>query len=279
MTALTARHDVLMALTAGWDSRVLLAASKHVSRNIKYFVYRQTNVKKSHSDIWVPKKIAGALGIDFAVKRPFNNQLPGWFVSMLSQNVTCARVLPKTINIYDKLIAGNMRININGNASEICRNFYDKYCKMNVSNISSADLAVCMFGDKAPSFVIKELDEWKNGFDYQTNECLNLLDFLYWEQRLGNWGAQYPAEQDIAVEEISPFNCRLLIETLLSSPRHLRAAPDYPLYRELIRHMWPEALAFPINPHSKGMFVDILKRQVRYYSPSSAIRRLKRLLK
>ena len=71
---------------------------------------------------------------------------------------------------------------------------------------------------------------------------------LYWEQRLGNWAAMVFAEQDVVLEEISPFNNRLLIETLLSSPRNLRAYPDYPLYWQLISEMWPEVLGLPFNP-------------------------------
>jgi hypothetical protein len=281
MTALEARHNVALALTAGWDSRVLLAASKHVSESIEYFVYsgilRGSNsiATGNHPDIWVPDKIAKKIGIRFVVKRPAD-QLPGWFVSMLSNNVTCARVLPKTHIIYDELVADENRININGNGSEICRNGFDEYCNLDIESLSSGDLAALMFfksGDM-PLFAIKEIDNWRGGLDSKAVESFNILDLLYWEQRIGNWGAQYPAEQDIAVEEISPFNCRLLIETLLSSPRYLRAAPDFLLYQDLIRYMWPEILAFPINPQPKRI---VLKQKVRSCIPSSVIRLLKGL--
>jgi hypothetical protein len=283
MSGLTARYNVSLALTAGWDSRVLLAASKHVSESIDYFVYsgilRGSNsiATGNHPDIWVPDKIAKKLGIRFVVKRPAD-QLPGWFVSLLSNNVTCARILPKTLIIYDELVEGENRININGNGSEICRNGFDEYCKLDIGSLSSGNLAALMFfksGDM-PLFAIKEIDNWRAGFDYKAIENFNILDLLYWEQRIGNWGAQYPAEQDIAVEEISPFNCRLLIETLLSSPRYLRKAPDFLLYQDLIRHMWPEILAFPINPQPKRI---VLKKRIRSCIPSSVVRLLKGLPK
>jgi hypothetical protein len=278
MTTLTTRYNVFLALTAGWDSRVLLAASRHVCEHLEYFVDRQGILPESHPDVWVPKRIARKLDINFIVKSSAD-VLPGWFVSILSQNVTGARVLPKTRMIYEKFVTGEKRININGNGSEICRNFFDKYCKLDPKDISSADLAR-MFGyEGLSSFVVQELNEWRKGFDYEPVEGLNILDMLYWEQRLGNWGAQYPAEQDIVVEEISPFNCRLLIETLLSSPRHLRAAPDYPLYNELIRYMWPEALSVPINPEPKGNLIGAMKRRVKPYIPSPIVQVLKRLLK
>jgi len=279
MTALTARHDVSMALTAGWDSRVLLAASKHVSERIEYFVYRHGNMAENHPDIWVPGLIAKKLGLKFVVKKSVF-ELPGWFVSMLSHNVSCARILPKTHTIYQKLITGENRININGNGSEICRNYFDKYCKQDFIDVSSVDLATKLFGKKVqPEFAIRELNKWKETFDYQPVGNWNILDFLYWEQKMGNWGAQYPAEQDIAIEEISPFNCRQLLEILLSSPRNMRSAPDYIIYKEMIRHMWPEALSFPVNPLPKGHFIDILKQKMHRYIPSSMELMLKRFLK
>ena len=278
MTALTTRYNVVLALTAGWDSRVLLAASRHVREHIEYFVDRMGIFPESHPDVWVPIRIAKQLDINFIVMNSVD-ELPGWFVSILSQNVTGARVLPKTRTIYEKLVTGEKRININGNGSEICRNFFDKYCKLDPKDISAADLAR-MFGyEGLSSFVVQELNEWRKGFDREPVEGLNILDMLYWEQRLGNWGALYPAEQDIALEEISPYNCRLLIETLLSSPRHLRAAPDYPLYTELIRYMWPEALSIPINPEPKRGLIGALKRRVKPYIPSPIAQELKRLQK
>lgn len=283
MTALTARYNVALALTAGWDSRVLLAASKHVSESIQYFVYsgiiRGSNsiATGNHPDIWVPESIAKKLGIRFVVKRPAD-QLPGWFVSMLSNNVTCARILPKTHIIYNELVEGKNRININGNGSEICRNGFDEYCNLDAGSLSAEDLAALMFfkGGDMPLFAIKEIDNWRYGFDTRVVKSFNILDLLYWEQRMGHWGAQYPAEQDIAVEEISPFNCRLLIETLLASPRHFRKAPDFVLYQEIIRNMWDESLAFPINPQPKRI---VLKQRLRSCIPSSIVSLLKGLSK
>jgi hypothetical protein len=277
MTALTKRYDVCLALTAGFDSRVLLAASRDVCEHIEYFVYRTGFSSERDPDVWVPKRLAKKLNINFMVKSPAN-ELPGWFISILSQNVTGARVLLKTHMIYDKLFTCEKRININGNASEICRNFFDKYCKIDPKKISPADLAQIVGYESVP-FVAQELTEWRKGLNCELLEGLNLIDMFYWEQRLGDWGALYPAEQDIAIEELSPFNCRLLIETLSATPRHLRAAPDYLLYKELIQYLWPEALSAPFNPTQKGDLISFLWQRVEPYLPFPMIQKLKRFLK
>lgn len=279
MTALTARHQVTLALTAGWDSRVLLAASKHVREHMEYFVYQFDNMTENHPDVLVPSLLAHQLGLTFVVRKPAP-EVPDWFVSTLAHNVTGARILPKTHSIYQKLIDGENRININGNGSEICRNFFDKYGKLDLERITTEDLASMLYGKKSqPEFAVRELQEWKESFDYQPDGNWNILDFLYWEQRLGNWGAQFPAEQDVAVEEISPFNCRQLLELLISVPRNMRMAPNYALYQELIRTMWPEALSFPINPLPKGHLMERLKQQIHTYLPTSVERKLKKVWK
>ena len=280
ITALSNRYKVSLALSSGMDSRVLLSASRHVKNDIDYFVYQHSNLSANHPDIWVPKKIAKELGIKFAVKIP-SYHIPGWFVTLLSHNVTNARILPKTSNIYDKLVTGDTKVNINGNASEICRNHFDKYCKVDKNNISTEELAIRLLDDEhIPAFAIREIEKWRNNLKISTfSNGLNILDFLYWEQRLGNWGAQYPAEQDIAIEEISPFNSRELIEILSASPRKLRTAPDYPLYRMLIKEMWPEVLEFPINPLGKIDAISNLKKKIIPYIPTSIARKLKKIIK
>lgn len=76
------------------------------------------------------------------------------------------------------------------------------------------------------------------------------------------------AEQDIAIEEFCPFNCRLLYCLLLATPRRLRSGLDYPLYKQLIKHMWPEALALPFNPPpTTTRLITTLKGRVRPYVP------------
>jgi hypothetical protein len=276
MAALTKRYNICLALTGGWDSRILLAASRDVCEHIEYYVYR-SSIPGSNPDVWVPKRLAKELNINFVVRSPAD-ELPGWFVSILSQNVTGARVLPPTYHYYDKLVRGEKRINITTIGSEICRNFYDKCCKINPKEMYSADLAQ-IFGYEGVSFVAQELNEWRKGIDCELLEGLNMIDMLYWENRLGNWAAQSPAEQDIAIEELSPFNCRLLIETLSATPRHLRAAPDYPLQKELMQYLWPEVLSAPINPTKKGDFIDFLWKRVEPYLPSKITLKLKRWLR
>ena len=257
--AITKKAKIIQALTAGFDSRVLLAASKNHSQKINYFVDKMGILDDNQQDIKIPKLLAKRLGINLTV---FNSteSPPGWFINILSHNVTGARALPKTRMIYGHFTRNESRININGNGGEICRNFFNKYGeRKNIKRWSKDELAEILRYKNSP-FVESELDLWNQSLIGIGDDVVNPLDLLYWEQRLGNWGAQYPAEQDIVIDEFSPFNNRLLIELLLSTPQISRIAPNFDIFRELIHNMWPEALSVPINPEKGNAVVNLVKK-------------------
>jgi hypothetical protein len=77
---------------------------------------------------------------------------------------------------------------------------------------------------------------------------LNLFTLLYWEQMLGNWGVVGNTESDIAIEELDPFDSHLLYELFLGVDDAYTRYNNPVLFREMIRYMWPELLASPINP-------------------------------
>jgi hypothetical protein len=272
--AMAKRGDLMMPVTSGWDSRVLLAASRNFSSRIEYYIDRKGTISENHPDVWVPRRIAKRMGINFVIKNS-REDLPGWFVGMLAGNVTGARVLPKTRMMYGNFMAQETRINISGNGSEICRTFFETYNYLNTHQPTIDDLVRCL-SQSGGKFAKNEVQKWQADFLSSGTGDFNIIDMLYWEQRLGNWGAQYSAEQDIVIEEFCPFNCRLLITTLLSAPRELRIKPNYLLYRYLIEAMWPELLTFPLNPAPKiGLDREHIllfwKEQVRPYVPRSLL--------
>ncbi len=265
-TAISRLGNIAQALTAGWDSRVLLAASRPFAHKVQYFVDQMGILPEGDPDIWVPRRLGRKLGLSVAV-RDSADDLPGWLVSLLAKNVTGARILPKSRMIYAQLTGGPEGLRINGNGSELCRNFYDKYHRVPDGRQLDSRALAALLGYKDISYAEREIAMWRASL-FLLGGCGNeVLDMLYWEQRLGNWGAQYPAEQDIAVDEISPFCNRLLIETLLKAPRESRSAPEYTLYQELIKAMWPEVLSVPINPRNRLSMASV-KRRLRPYLPN-----------
>ncbi|MCX8012422.1 MAG: hypothetical protein N3A64_04650, partial [Desulfobacterota bacterium] len=233
MLAIAQRHPVMLAVTAGWDTRVLLAATKGITDYFKYYIDRKGELPFNHPDVQVPLRLCCQLGINFEVRNSAEEP-PHWFKAILSQSVSGARELPKIRMIYSALANSSSYINVNGNGSEICRNSYDYFGFISSESITIAQLTG-LIGYYKNKFVENELRSWKNELEQNGLFGYHILDLLYWEQGMGNWGAQFAAEQDIAGDDFSPFNNRLLYKTLLSLPREYRSGPDFPIYTQLIK--------------------------------------------
>jgi hypothetical protein len=242
--ALVNRYNLVQALTAGWDSRILLAASKEVKDNIRFYVFNMSDDLKS-PDVCVPYKLSKQLDLRFEIIKP--TKLRNDFLSLYNEEHIFPRILPKTANIqyhYDNNTSPNI-INVNGNGAEIARCFYG-YTNQKIS----LEMLLLFSGyPQENEFVKMELKEWLvDANHYSKKFDIPVFDLFYWEQRMGNWGALAPFEQDIAIEEISPFNNRSLIATLLKVHPSKRSSPDYKLFRKLIQALWADTLREPINP-------------------------------
>ncbi|WP_053991858.1 hypothetical protein [Mangrovimonas sp. TPBH4] len=262
IAAITYRYNAKLALTAGWDSRVLLAASKKEVSKLAYFTDRKGVISIEHADVWVPRLLTKKLHLKYKVINS-HKKIPSSIIDLLSQNITDSRILPKTRMIYYNLIKNDFRVNINGNGSEICRNYFDKYSTLSESELTPKVLIGLLGYKNTNPFFENEINIWLQNLPSLEKENFGILNLLYWEHKLGNWGAKYPSEQDISNEEISPFNCRLIIELLLSCKPNSRIAPNYLIYKKLINHMWPETLNVPINPGTKPNVASQLKRKIK----------------
>lgn len=246
---------VMQSVTAGWDSRVLLAASKCVSKRILYFVNTMNVYKDNHMDIAVPKKMLGDMGLEVNIFREMP-KLRDEFYEVMKMNVEGARKLPKTLAIqyYHDFHYG--KLNINGNGSEIVRCYYGEKCAES-SMISSSYVIKKAGLDQDSTYLHRKVEDWLADVrDLVEEQDLNVMDLFYWEQRMGNWGGMFMSEQDVAVEGFMPFNNRRLLVLALGLDDKYRVGPDHILHKKLIKEMWPELLEYPINP-------DTLKVKIR----------------
>lgn len=278
--ALCRRGSLMLALTAGRDSRTLLAAARDQLPSITCYMDKKGVLPHNHPDVQVPLRLSRKLGFPFTVQNSRQSP-PHEFLQILDRNVTCARRLPKTRSIYAKFRRQEVRLNVNGNGGEVGRNFLDPNGTfLNEPLTGDQIAAICKFPDSR--FIKEQLTAWVSDLASH-DSSMPVLDMCYWEQRMGNWGAHYPAEQDIAVEEISPFNNRRIITTMLSVPDEYRRPPDYVLHTELIRRLWPETLAEPFNPPAPYSFrrdgVAAIRSFVRRSLPDPVVGIVKRAIR
>lgn len=253
LTAASNRSKLLVPVSAGWDSRLILAASKDICSNIDFFVTTSKTVSLDHFDIKTPKKLFEKLNIPFNIVEPTGKLSSKLSLAELREIVPFFRedVLLRYEHFYKKY--ANSHILINGNVSEIARLEFDE-----IYNLTPKKIA---FIQKYPflKYVLSHYNNWykinKNLFE--ENEY-RILDMLYWEENCANWVAKTKSEfRALNVNVFSPFNSRELLLTLLSIDKKYRRKQNPIVYKKMISELWPELLEVPVNPGRKKMAMRI----------------------
>lgn len=245
MDAISRRYPVIQALTAGWDSRVLLAASKHIRDKIQYYVFDHSPDGRGSFDVLIPQRLSAKLDFGLEIIRPA--KLRDDFLAVYHAEHVIPRIVLETPDIqyhYDHYKDRRM-IRICGFGGEIAR------CRFGHTDRPITEDMLRYFGvyGGRSEYQNQVIGSWLiEAREYADYYNIPLLDLFYWEQKMANWGALYPFEQDIILEEFCPFyNKNMLLSMLRVNPKR-RRLPEAHFFRDLIASMWKEALQEPINP-------------------------------
>ena len=241
------RYDMALAITAGWDSRLVLASAKDIRDRISYFTTKQMNMSNDHADLTVPSILLTQFNLKHNVLSKTNN-LNKNFLSIYNKNVPFAHYAWAADAQVEYEYNKKKKVAVTGSVSEVARNFYGLHERQD--QISGEILSnLCKMGKN--SFAVGHFNNWLEGIRCNLYNYY-LLDLLYWEQRSGKWLAMGQLEFDIAWKDIfTPYNCRNLIMNMLSVDIENRIPPKYKLYERLILNLWPELFQVPINPHKE----------------------------
>jgi hypothetical protein len=237
LKAVTSRYDVMMAVTSGFDSRSLLAASREVRDRIYYFINKESPMKDSSADIRIPKRMFERLGLPFHVHKVDDSVDEGFKKVFLNNTfMSTDRILPTIYNVYYKNHQDKM--NLLG-VGELGREYYGGaphdlngfYLARNLRYINSR-------------YASTQCEKWlaeARGVAEAYN--IDIMKLFLWEGLLGNWGCVGNSESDIAIEEFDPYDSHYIYEIMLSVDQ---TQGDF--FEALFREMWPELLEFPFNP-------------------------------
>ena len=245
--ALINRYQLAMAVTAGGDSRVLLAATRHLKDKINYFVCHYPSISKNHPDIKIPERLFSKLKVPFVVENALLNVEDLAFNYLLRENVYQISA-EKNINIYyNAYLRRKDKILIGGGSGGITRNHYGRRnLEATVFNLAK------LFERENDQYAIKEFEKWLDSLkdfpDHTNANDIGIFDLLFWEQKAGNWQSMGMAEEDLISDGVRPFNNRMLILNFLSVPLKDRTDPDILFYKKIIQDLWPDLLSEPINP-------------------------------
>jgi len=253
MESITNRYEVMLPVTAGKDSRLLMAATKRFKEEVYYYINKSEDLTEDHTDISIPKKLLADLNLDFNIELPPSNVDEKFRKIYFNNNeYASTEFLPIIHNYYAKF---RNKINLPGNIAAGGLEFY----KSKGIKKTGKRLAQLNHIDHY-SFACEYYDNWlAERQDLFQSLNFEMIDLFYWEERLANWGTQLQTDKDIAQEEINLFNSRDLVVLFLSvKPRNI-AVPFFKLQKDIMKLLWPEVLKTPINPGFRTNLQMILK--------------------
>jgi hypothetical protein len=236
------RYDLIVPFTAGWDSRVTVAVSRAMRDRVKYFINRGFSFTEKTPDLWVPRELSRQQGLDFTViDIPPNETVPEDFRKAFEDSYD--RPLFKFLGghyMIHKTFGSVMNVLTVG--SEITRRYYGVSFCANSSGLAE----ICHY--KNSPYVIKQCQKWMDEVSASLAASkIQMMDLFYWENRIGNWGAQGCTTGDTYRETVSLFNCRDLLVNMLSLHEKYRRYENR-LYRGIIACTWKDLLRISINP-------------------------------
>lgn len=239
--AASRRFPLALPITSGLDSRTLLAACRDVQDQVYFYTAVYWDLTRSHPDIRLPRKMLRRLGLPHHLL-VCPSRMSSDLQMLLTLNLSDGH--PALGLISEGVLRGTPpgRVSLRGTVSEIGRQFY-RSRGFDRTTITAEDLAD-LYGART-IFARDAFQEWLDDIGPVDSD---LLDWFYWEMRMGSRAARAYTENDIAQDLLAPFNCRLLLATLLRVDPLFRCPPRYELYRRIIELLWPELLEFPVNP-------------------------------
>lgn len=252
------RFDTGLGLTAGWDSRVLLAAARPFLSELSVYNGRDPSTPKDDPDIVIPDRLAQQFGfeLELIVGKEETDEA---FAEQFRQSSWLTHPHFADGMQADFEYSRRQKVAVIGNVSEVGKLPYRG--KVAADQQIDGQLLAEFYWD-GHDWAANALADWIDGLS--DTKGINLLDLFYWEQRLGRWLAANCVEFDFAWRDVvAPFNIRGLMIDLLATDEDLRAPPKRELYRALIASQWPELLREPVNPVPRPPLTQRLKSIVR----------------
>lgn len=261
------RFDLAISLTAGFDSRLMLATAREVADRICIMTLRQGRMPDHFPDIEIPARLLKRLGLSHEVIYATSTMTPEFSLAF-KRNVYLAHDhyghdAEAILNHF-----GRTKAALTGSGAEVGRCAFRRKLPHADHVPFTPELLAWLEYGSTHLFLVEHFREWLVDVGQQNH--VKLLDLLEWEQDYGNWLAMTQLEFDIAWREIfTPYNCRQLFVTLLGVDERYRRDPDYHLFQRAIQKAWPELLSEPINPHRTigrlALWISDIKALVHYW--------------
>lgn len=240
-TAAAKRFDLKIALTAGYDTRLVLASSRKAVSEVEYFTLA---ARGSEIDRWAAGELARRLDLKHRVL-PLIPSTPE-DIAMWDERVGYSVRESNREQFRSVAALGPSAIIATGMYGEVgrCRLYRQNVDTINQMTVSAAFVAARLT-IPAPPPVLRSLEQWVErlaGFPPSV-----IMDLAFLELKFGSWAmGQKPATSQAAFT-ISPMAQRPVLSAFIfTKPEEKRTTR---LFDALIAACWPEAASLPVNKY------------------------------
>ncbi|HQR51697.1 MAG TPA: hypothetical protein PLZ79_00375 [Burkholderiales bacterium] len=229
-----------LPLTAGLDSRMLLACARRVADRLELFT-RAIDDRNATVDCDTARRIARRFNLKhltLPMVEATDRDLEEW---MFRIAYSTSEIRGRQCATMYKQLPGGHAV-IGGQAGEIARGYYWCEGDTEASVITPErliDICICPRDDEPLARARAWLDS------LPTNNALRILDFFFVEQDMGGWAGILPYAECDPGFPIFPLCHRRVVEHMLTLPLSYRQSGR--LARDIIEREWPELLEWPIN--------------------------------
>ena len=257
VSAAAREHASAITLTAGFDSRILMAAARGVKCEIGFATFGQPG---EGLDQDMSTKMAAALG--------------------LRHNLIPMRTAPPEDELrWDRLVGHCMReVNrrIHPTLAAVPADFVltGMYGEIGRARLYRQDIAAINDRPASAEFVLSRLTlpldaeqvadvaQWVEGLSWMPRSMV--LDMAFNELKFGGWAmGQAPAQKAVKFS-FMPFAQAAVQSAFMETPPEVKGTEA--LFTAMALHLWPEAMTFPVNRYGDwrdrlGKFAKLTKRE------------------
>jgi hypothetical protein len=245
---LESTHRLYMPLTAGRDSRMLLACSRDWKDKVDYvtFDYSPWRPARTHRvDLYVSQRLAERFALRHQVL-PISPNLPADTQLQYLQRIGFSGGAGKS---WDFFWSCREHLDLSaawltGFAGEVGRTFYSMPTDNETHKMSSVELLNRM-GLPSSDRLQEAMRTWRDNLPEVP--LSTLLDFAYIEHRLGCWAAPHLYGAAPFSINLTPFSHREIFDIMLRLPFTYRRNEG--LARDVILATWPELHDLPHNDY------------------------------
>lgn len=239
--------DLWLPLTAGYDSRLILAAA--IKAGITFRTFTQHYKGMSVADSVIPQELSRVAGVEHRIieSREYSERRANLFDAHTARHSAdrdrqfLSHGQWDWAKETDVILRG---VGVEAGCPRAARyRFSATQCATDEPDVRGILAAYHERSNEAA----KGLEKWHQWCLLTPNAGLDWKDRFYIEQRLAGWGSSIEQGLDLTLAERFPIaSCRAFLENVLSVPDHIRATSQHQV--DLICTMAPELLQFPFNP-------------------------------